>query len=202
METVLTIFGYNISYLELIGSIFNLAAVILATKANIWNWISSFIAQLCFFFLFWYNGLYGNAILQIYFTYICIISIIRWRKTDNMEDKGLIWMSTKLRIKTTILNIGFIILGWLLLSNIGVIFPSLKSLNPLMDVTIMVMSITGVNLISRKYIESWIVWMINDIICIGLFFATGVYIVGIEYIIITGITVYGLMNWIKIKNKI
>jgi len=42
--------------------------------------------------------------------------------------------------------------------------------------------------------------MINDIICIGLFFATGVYIVGIEYIIITGITVYGLMNWIKIKN--
>ena len=90
MGTVLTIFGYNLTYLELIGSIFNFISVILATRANLWNWVTSIIAQFCFFFLFWYTGLYANMLLQVYFSYICLISIFIWKKTDKKEDKGLI----------------------------------------------------------------------------------------------------------------
>jgi len=202
MGIVITILGYNITYLELIGSIFNLFAIILATRANLWNWVVSLVAQVCFFFLFWYLGLYANMILQVYFTYICIISIFRWKRTDNEDDKGLEWMTNTKRITTFINTVIFILIGWLVLSNIHIVFPSLKSQYPLLDITVMVSSIVGVNLLSRKYIESWIVWIFNDIVCIVLFFMSGIYIVGIEYIGVTVIAVYGFMNWIKIKNRI
>jgi len=200
MEIVVNILGYNITYLELIGSIFNFLSVILATRANLWNWVVSFVTQICFFFLFWYIGLYANILLQIYFTYICIISIFRWKKTDNEDDKGLEWMTNSKRIVTFLNTIIFIGIGWMILSNIHLVFPSLKSEYPLMDVTIMVSSVVGVNMLSKKYIESWIVWIFNDIVCIALFFLSGIYIIGIEYFVITGIAIYGLINWIKIKN--
>lgn len=202
MEIVLTIFGYNLTYLELIGSVFTFISVILATKANLWNWVSSIVSQICFFFLFWYNGLYANAILQIFFTYICLISIFRWDKTDDKEDKGIIWMSNRQRIEMIVKMIFFIIVGWFTLSNIDQFFPTLKSENPFLDIVITVLSIDGILLLSKKYIEAWIIWIIVDFVCIILFFYTGMFVIGLEYILITGIAIYGLFNWIKIKNNL
>ena len=137
-------------------------------------------------------------ILQVYFTYISLISIYRWNKTDKKEHKGLMWMSNKKRIKTFIITIICIIIGWFLLSNIDFIFPSLKSDYPLMDISIMILSITGVNLLSNKYIDTWLVWITVDILCVILFFITGIYVIGIEYIIVTIIATYGFFNWKKI----
>ena len=108
-------------------------------------------------------------------------------------------MSNKQRIITFISIIISIIFGWLLLGNIDKIFP-LKSENPFLDVTVMIMSIVGINLLSKKYIESWYVWIITDVFCVGLFFYSGIFVVGIEYIIFTGMAIYGLFNWLKIKN--
>jgi len=198
--TFVNIFGYNVTYIELIGSIFNFIAVILATRANLWNWVYGTIAQIFFFFLFWYTGLYANMILQVYFTYISLISIYRWNKTDGSEHKGLMWMTNKKRIKTFIVTIICIIIGWFALSNIGLLFPSLKSDYPLMDITIMVLSVTGVNLLSNKYIDTWLVWITVDVLCVILFFITGIYIIGIEYIVVTGIATYGFFNWKKIMS--
>jgi len=198
--TFVNIFGYNVTYLELIGSVFNFIAVILATRANLWNWVFGTIAQICFFFLFWYTGLYANMILQVYFTYISLISIYKWNRTDESIHKGLMWMTNKKRIKTFIVTIICIIIGWFGLSNIGLLFPSLKSDYPLMDITIMVLSVTGVNLLSNKYIDTWLVWITIDVLSIILFFITGIYVIGIEYIIVTGIATYGFFNWKKIMS--
>lgn len=107
-------------------------------------------------------------------------------------------MSNKKRIKTFIITILCIIIGWFLLSNIDFIFPSLKSDYPLMDISIMILSITGVNLLSNKYIDTWLVWITIDILCVILFFITGIYVIGIEYIIVTIIATYGFFNWKKI----
>lgn len=200
METALNIFGYNVTYLELIGSIFNLVSVILATKASWENWVSSIVGQVCFFFLFWNNGLYANALLQIYFTYVCLVSIFWWKKTDKDADKGLRWMTNKQRLLwSCITTISIFIIYFM----IKMIIPVDKlSANLFLDVTVTVLSIVGVNLLSLKYIESWVIWLINDIICVFLFGFTGIYFVTIEYVIITGIAIYGFINWINIKQTI
>ena len=44
-----TILGYSISWLELVGTIFNLVCVILAARRNIWNWPIGLIGVMLFF---------------------------------------------------------------------------------------------------------------------------------------------------------
>jgi len=206
METLITILGYKLTYLEFIGSIFYFISVILASKANWGNWISSIVGQICFFFLFWNNELYLNSLLQIYFTYICIISIYYWKKTDKYSGHGLRWMKPIQGFNwgmVTIISIfGIYFIFKPLIPIINEIIPVELSKNLFLDIVVTVLSIVGVNLLSLKYIESWIIWIITDVICIILFGLTGIYLLSIEYILITGIAIYGFINWINIyKNK-
>lgn len=200
METALNIFGYNVTYLELIGSIFNFIAVVLATKANWGNWISSIVGQICFFFLFWNNGLYANALLQIYFTYVCLVSIFWWKKTDKEADKGLRWMTNKQRLIWSGITIVSIFIIYFVVESIMPV--NRLSANLFLDVVVTVLSVVGVNLLSLKYIESWVIWLISDIVGVFLFGFTGIYFVSIEYVFITGIAIYGFINWINIKQTI
>lgn len=199
MGTFVTLFGYNLSYFELFGSIFNLVSIFQSTKAKWVNWINSIVGQIFFFFLFWNTHLFANAILQIYFTYVCIVGMIYWKKTDKDDGKGLKWLTNKKRIIWSILTTVSIFLIYFVTKQV---IPNDKlSANLFLDITVTVLSVVGVYLLSMKYIDSWLIWMITDIICVFLFGFTGIYLVMLEYIVITGLAVYGLINWIKIFNN-
>ena len=196
METVVTIFGYNLTYLELIGSIFNLVSVILATKVNWGNWITSILGQICFFFLFWNNQLYFYSLLQVYFTGVCIMAIYYWNKTEKENHEGLKWFTNNKRFLWGMITSFTIIITYFITKQI---IPTDKQSEYLfLDVTITVLSILGVNLLSLKIIDAWIVWLIIDVLSICLFWLSGMYIVSIEYIVITFIAFFGLLNWMKI----
>jgi nicotinamide mononucleotide transporter len=199
MGTFVTLFGYNLSYFELFGSIFNLVSIFQSTKAKWISWINSIIGQIFFFFLFWNTHLFANAILQIYYTYVCVVGMIYWKKTDKENDKGLKWLTNTNRFIWSIVIIISIFLTDFIIRQI---IPSDKlSANLLLDITVTVLSVIGVYLLSMKYIDSWFIWMITDVICVFLFGFTGIYLVMLEYIVIAGLAVYGLINWIKIFNN-
>jgi nicotinamide mononucleotide transporter len=143
-----------------------------------------------------HTHLFANAILQIYFTYVCVVGIIYWKKTDKEDDKGLKWLTNTKRLIWSIVTIISIFLIYFMTK---IVIPIDKlSTNLFLDITVTVLSVVGVYLLSMKYIDTWVIWMITDIICVFLFGFTGIYLVMLEYIIITGLAVYGLINWIKI----
>ena len=53
-------------------------------------------------------------------------------------------------------------------------------------------------LMARRKIESWIFWIIGDIISIPLYFYKGLAITSIQYFIFTIIAIMGYISWIKI----
>ena len=58
-------------------------------------------------------------------------------------------------------------------------------------------------LMARRKVESWIFWIIGDIISIPLYFYKGLAITSIQYFIFTIIAIKGYISWIKIyKAKI
>jgi nicotinamide mononucleotide transporter len=58
-------------------------------------------------------------------------------------------------------------------------------------------------LMARRKIESWIFWIIGDIISIPLYFYKGLAITTIQYFIFTMIAIMGYISWKKIyKAKI
>jgi nicotinamide mononucleotide transporter len=61
----------------------------------------------------------------------------------------------------------------------------------------MVSSIIATVLLANKKIETWLLWIAVDLICVFLFFKKGVVFLGLEYLIFLGLATYGLMNWQK-----
>lgn len=179
------VFGYNLSYIELFASIFSFASVILATRNSIWNWPMSIIGQVLFFILFLQNKLFGQAFLQIYFTIISIYGWIYWGKHSDGEIKIL---SIKKTILCLLLILVFGILGSFLLS-------FLQKELVILDSTAAVSSIIAIYLLSKRYFQAWILWIYVDLLYILLFSLKGIYLISFEYILITIMAIYGLINW-------
>ena len=59
--------GYPVSYVELIGTIFGLISVYLASRANIFTWSTGIVNEFFLFLLFFQVQLYPDMLLQLFF---------------------------------------------------------------------------------------------------------------------------------------
>ncbi len=61
----------------------------------------------------------------------------------------------------------------------------------------MVLSIVAMILMTRKYVENWLLWVIINVISVAIFAYQGVYAMSLEYLILTFIALNGTRLWIK-----
>ncbi len=182
---------YHFSYLEILATIFSFIAIILATKAYIINWPISIIGQLFFFIFFIKNELYANSFLQVFFTIMSIYGWYNWKNEDT--DKIKILTKKKL-IYSGIITIISILIFWEILS-------FYQKDYVLLDVSTTILSVVAIYLLTKKYLENWILWVIIDILNIFLFYLKGMYIISIEYIFITFLAFYGWYSWLRMYKK-
>lgn len=68
---------------------------------------------------------------------------------------------------------------------------------PFWDSAMTVLSIVTMILMTRKYVENWLLWVVIDVISVAIFAYQGVYAMALEYIILTLIALSGSWLWIK-----
>lgn len=68
---------------------------------------------------------------------------------------------------------------------------------PFWDSCMMVLSIAAMILMTRKYVENWLLWVIINVISVVIFALQGVYAMSLEYLILTFIAVNGSRLWIN-----
>ena len=68
---------------------------------------------------------------------------------------------------------------------------------PFWDSAMMVLSIVAMILMTRKYVENWLLWVVIDVISVAIFAYQGVYAMALEYVILTLIALNGSWLWIK-----
>ena len=78
------IWDYPISFVELIGTLFGLASVYFASRANILTWGTGIVNEVFLFILFFQVQLYADMFLQVYFFIVTIYGWYNW-KTNTAE---------------------------------------------------------------------------------------------------------------------
>jgi nicotinamide mononucleotide transporter len=68
---------------------------------------------------------------------------------------------------------------------------------PFWDSCMMVLSIAAMVLMTRKYVENWLLWVIINVISGMIFARQGVYAMSLEYVILTLIALNGSRMWIR-----
>jgi len=61
----------------------------------------------------------------------------------------------------------------------------------------MVLSIVAMILMTRKYVENWLLWVVINVISVMIFARQGVYAMSLEYVILTLIALNGSRLWMQ-----
>ena len=198
-------FGYPVSYLEFFGLISGVIAVGLSAFANIWSWPTGIINVVLSFFIFYQVQLYPDMFLQIFFFVTNVIGWWRWthpkpEEEDRKHELKVSFMNGKQIIFLISIGVtGTFLLG-LFASNLHDFFPVVfakPSASPYIDSFITVMSIVTTFYMIEKKIESWIIWIIVDMIATWLYYVRGIPLYGLLYLIFTIIAAFALWNWIR-----
>lgn len=183
--------------LEIIGVISGFICVYLASKEKIGTWLFGLINCVCLFILFYKARLYAEVILQIFFFVTNIYGWINWVK-EQKAQKPIKNLSERHR---WILCITMILLGTimgLIIARLHIYIPTWFA-NPAefayFDSFIAIMSIIATILLVKRYVDSWQIWMLIDILCVYVYFSEGLYLLGVQYFVFMLIATQGYINF-------
>ena len=198
-NTFFTIIGYPMSYIEFIGTITYLLSVWLVAKKNWLTWPVGIISVILYFLLFLQINLYADMVEQMYFLGMCIYGWWYWNKTLNHKDvRGFIVSSGSFMTKCLAVTVvGGISFGFFLI-NADSLLPQVftePASYPMIDATTTVASFMAMWLLSKKRVESWIYWIVVDVVAVWLYFIKDVKFLSLLYVILLGIAINGYQTW-------
>lgn len=182
------------NYIEILGAILGIAYVILSIKQNIFTWPVGLLTSALYVWIFFESSLYAEMGLQLYYVFISIYGWLNWiRKTDNGNTKSLQVSNINLKLagKLVLISVIIFILIWYVLDNYT------DSQVPVMDSAVTSLSIVATWMLAKKILEHWIIWIITDILSIGLFLFKGLMPTVFLFIVYTTMAFLGYIEWKK-----
>lgn len=194
IEAVTTYFSGFWGQVELAGTAFSLLCVYLATKHNQWTWFFGILGVLCFGALFYEYHLYSDAGLQLlFFLPVQLWGFIAWRKMAVEASNKLV--TTSLSLYGWFTSIGVVVLFTLL--NGGLMAKFTDASFPYIDAWTTWMSIVAQILMIRKFWESWVFWVVMDVVAIGVYYAKELYVTSGLYVLFLGLAISGGIKWYR-----
>ena len=177
-------------WMEVFGFLTGAACVALLVRQNIWNWPLGIANNLAFIALFYRTGLYADVGLQGF--YIAISIYGWWSWLHGGRDHGALTV-TRVRPATAVLLAGSVAgitvaLTWLLRRYTN-------STVPVLDSLITALSLVAQFMMTRKWIENWLVWLTANCISVGLLIYKGLYVTSALYLVYQVLCVTGLLEW-------
>jgi nicotinamide mononucleotide transporter len=187
--------------LEVFGFVAGVIGVFLVVKQNIWNWPIGIANVVCYAFFFFSPEVkhFANGWLQIIYIGYQIDGWYRWTRKD--ADKNVLPVS-----RATPMLWGISIATIVMVT--AIMTPVLKHYDgsaPFWDALTAGISLAAQFLLNRKVLESWVLWIIVDVIYVPLYMfrpwfagdpaALSYYPTSILYVIFLVLAVMGYREW-------
>ncbi|MCH9675418.1 MAG: nicotinamide riboside transporter PnuC [Gammaproteobacteria bacterium] len=188
------------SYLEFAGTVLYLLSVWLMTKRHLMTWPIGLVAVILYMALFYQIQLYADAIEQLYYVGASIWGWLLWTRAPRANyvvDKVTFSPPTQITAWIGAIAVCSATFGYLL-TDIHTLLPTLFSAPaslPYLDALTTVMSFAAMWLLVKRRIESWVYWIIVDVIGIGLYFYKGVIFVSLLYVLLLFLAIKGFVQW-------
>ncbi len=184
-------------YIELLGFAFGITYVILAIRENYWCWIAGIVNVIMYIIVFYTSRLYGMMGLQYIYLLMSIYGFLHWAGLwKNKAGRSEVRVS-RLPFRLMWVPTGFIVLGTII---IGYILTFTDNEIPFWDGLITAMGMAGTWMATRKILENWLLWIINDVICVIIYAYLGLYPTAIFYLFLAIMAIVGYRQWKKNLN--
>lgn len=217
-----------IKALEILGFLVGLIYLWWEYHADWRLWYASIAMPLISMCLYFNKGIYADFAINIYYLIISIYGYIVWTRggghkpspsgtksseagadisevshsgdangSDGREAKPLAIRNLPIALLIRCFLVFLVLWGslYLILANLT------DSTVPIPDAFTTALSIVGMWLLSRKYIQQWFAWMAVDAVCIGLYAYKGLPLYSLLYAAYTIIAIFGYLKWRRLMSK-
>jgi len=188
--------------LEFIAVFAGIGSVWFSRKENILVYPVGLINTIIYIYISIKGNLLGEASVNFYYTVMSIYGWMLWAKKDNMQLKPSLAITYSNKKEWT-QQLAFFAVFYL------VIYFSLTGLKksfapeaiPWADAFASATAYTGMWLMARKKVESWIWWIATNVASIPLYFIKGYVFTSVQFLVLLVLAVAGLIAWQKKANK-
>lgn len=195
MQTLITYIQIN--WIEIVGAVLSLIYLFLSIKQKVSLWFFGIVSSLFYVVVFFQTKFYADMSLQFYYIFISIYGWVNWEKAKEQTGKELPVRkaSKRLWINLSIATLIIYCIYYLILARFT------DSTIPKADSLVGALSIIGTWLLARKYIENWLVWIVVDGFCVGLYIYKGLFPTAILFVVYTILSIDGYWQWRKAINN-
>ena len=158
--------------IEIFGLCAGTLSIALLIKQNIWTWPIGIAYTLASLYIFFTAKLYADFALHVFFLFMSFYGWYYWLQGNSTFDSELpVSRESK---KVLAYSIIICVLAIILASNLFTMYTDAEL--PYWDNTTSILSVLAIWLQSRKKIESWVFWLIIDILSVGIYFYKDLYL--------------------------
>ena len=180
--------------LEFIAFSFGIISVIFAKKENILVYPTGIICTVITVYILYKAQYFGDMMMNIYYSLMSIYGWWNWSRIQN--DKYLLKITrfSKNDLGLTV----FLFLLTITITYAVYTFNLTEIKIPnYIDIFTSGIFFTAMWLMANKKLESWVFWIIGDIITVPLYAYRGLGMLSLQYIIFTILAIQGYIEWKK-----
>ncbi|MBC7446980.1 MAG: nicotinamide mononucleotide transporter [Hymenobacteraceae bacterium] len=176
--------------LEAAGVVANLAAVVLAWRRKILTWPAGLVGAVLAGWLLYRTHLYADAALQILFFAQGVYGWFVWRRpARELPIRAL--TAREWVLLTALVGTATAVIGTLLARKTDAAAPHL-------DTFLTATSVVANQLLTRKIIDNWPLWLLVDVLYVGLYAYKGLWGYAGLYVVFIGIAAVAWVEWRRV----
>ncbi len=190
--------------MEILGVGTGLLYIYLEYRASVWLWLTGIVMPAIYIYVYYAAGFYADMGINVYFLLAGLYGWAYWLGKTRRKPTGS--TEPELPVTHTPKKYWLPSLAVFLISFAAIAFILIRFTDspvPYGDSFTTALSIVGLWLLTRKYVEQWLVWIVVDIVSAGLYFYKGLVLTtdgqlvptGFLYLLYTVIAVFGYFKW-------
>lgn len=184
--------------LESLGAFIGFFYLYYQYKANPKLWIFGMFMSILYIIVFFHAKVYFWAAINVYYLIIQLYSIFNWKKIKSTDDTPSDLKRFPIK-KIWILVIITAVLSFIL-SIVAIKY--LDSEIPIPEAISTAMSVVAMYLLSKKYIEHWLIWIVVDVFYMIYNGVLELYPTMVLYIVYTIVAILGFFKWKQLFNEL
>jgi len=169
-----------------------LANIYLTVRQNIWSWAFGVVMVSLYIYIFFNAKLYSDAILNVFFLVMQFYGWYQWTRGGVDHARSL---SPVQRLSATewIWTIGGVLAGTAVLGTVMSRYTDAAL--PYPDAFTTLLSVFAQFLLTRKILENWTLWIVADVVYIGVYTSKELYWTAALYVVFLVLCVKGYRDW-------
>lgn len=189
-----------IHWLEIFGVISSIVYLYFSINRKVWLWLMGIISSSIYVIVFFNSSLYADMIQQLYYVVVSVYGYLRWiyrDKTYNQKSHQVevARISKKAAVRMAILALIIFIIIYFSIKFLPNLLNIQSASIPLLDSILTALCFVGTWMLTKRYIEYWLIFIYVDAAYVFVYWYKGLYFTILLFVVYTIMAIIGYYKW-------